>query len=43
VAKAYGSVPSSSGWDSMCDMNGDMRVDLKDYFITCKNYGKSWE
>jgi hypothetical protein len=41
VAKAYGSTPSSPGWDPNCDINMDLVVDLKDYFIVCKNYGQS--
>jgi hypothetical protein len=25
-----------------CDINWDGKIDLKDYFTTCKNYGKEW-
>jgi hypothetical protein len=28
-------------WDAFCDINVDFKVDLKDYFTTCKNFGKT--
>ncbi len=41
VGKAYGSVPDHPKWDPICDINNDEKVDLKDYYIACKNYGKA--
>jgi hypothetical protein len=37
--KAYGSMPGYSNWDPACDVNNDYKVDVKDYYKICQNYG----
>jgi hypothetical protein len=42
IGKAYGSVLGDAKYKPDLDINGDGKIDLKDYYATCKNYGKSW-
>jgi hypothetical protein len=54
VGKAFGSKRGTDGlyWHSpaksccphspVCDINDDGTIDLKDYYVTCKNFAKSW-
>jgi hypothetical protein len=39
AALAFASIPGHSKWDSLCDINEDNKVDLKDYFAIAANYG----
>jgi hypothetical protein len=38
--KAFGSVPGDAKWNTVADINGDYKVDLKDYFPECQKFGK---
>jgi parallel beta-helix repeat protein len=42
VGRAFGAVIGDPRYNPNLDINGDGKIDLKDYFMTCKNYGKSW-
>jgi hypothetical protein len=42
---AYGSSkagpnPTIHPWNLHCDINADDKVDVKDYYIACQNFGK---
>jgi hypothetical protein len=37
IVAAYGSSFGHPKWDPLCDMNEDGKVDLKDYYVACKN------
>jgi len=37
--KAFGSKPGYSNWNSEADVNGDFKVDIKDYYAISQNYG----
>ena len=39
VAKAFGSVPGSPGWNPVCDVNYDGTVNIKDISIVAKLFG----
>ncbi len=41
VAKAYGSLPGDSNWNSNADINGDNKVDIKDIAMIAKKFGES--
>ena len=40
AAKAFGSYPGYSNWNGSADINGDNRVDLRDYYKICSKFGK---
>ncbi len=37
IAAAYGSSLGHPKWNPLCDLNEDGKVDLKDYYVACKN------
>jgi ABC-type transport system substrate-binding protein len=38
-AKAFASRPGYPNWNPACDINNDYKVDVKDYYKICQNYG----
>jgi hypothetical protein len=38
VAKALGTIPGDQNWNPIADLNGDVRVDMKDIAIVAKAY-----
>lgn len=42
VGRAFGAVIGDPRYNANLDINGGGKIDLKDYYTTCKNYGKSW-
>jgi len=40
MQKAYGKFPCQDGWVPNYDIDNDGKIDLKDYYIMTKNYGK---
>ena len=42
VSWAFGSFPSDPRWNPLCDINHDDKVDMRDYYIVCSNYGKKY-
>jgi Leucine-rich repeat (LRR) protein len=42
-ALAYGSTPSSSNWDTRCDLHPDNHIDFEDLMLFAMNYGKVYE
>ena len=39
VTLAFGSYPGHPRWNPNCDLNNDLRIDLKDIWIVARNFG----
>jgi Ca2+-binding EF-hand superfamily protein len=39
VAKRYGMLPTSSGWDPNADVNDDGKIDIRDIHLVAAHYG----
>lgn len=37
---AYGTIIGKPNYHPNLDINDDGKIDVKDYYIVCKNYGK---
>ena len=45
VGRAYGTTstglnPEGREWNPHCDINDDSKIDIKDYYLVCKNQEK---
>jgi len=39
AGKAFGSRPGYPNWDTAADVNGDYKIDVKDYYAISQNFG----